>query len=215
VSGSEYVKINTMFKRNMADKGRIIEGDWSDPVFGYLADNQWVFTEKVDGTNVRVIWDGDQARFGGRTDDAQMPVRLLDALKDKFTPELMRQTFRSGGFVLYGEGVGPKVGASSGKYAAEPSFVLFDVLAENPDSSVQRIWLERRNVDAIAEGLGIAAVPVVGQGTLHDAVKIVKGSLRSTWGSFEAEGIVARPAVELLTRRGERVITKIKARDFR
>ncbi len=34
-------------------------------------------------------------------------------------------------------------------------------------------------------------------------------------GDFEAEGIVARPDVELLDRRGKRVITKIKAVDFR
>jgi hypothetical protein len=30
-----------------------------------------------------------------------------------------------------------------------------------------------------------------------------------------AEGIVARPPVNLLNRRGERVITKIKIKDFR
>ena len=34
------------------------------------------------------------------------------------------------------------------------------------------------------------------------------------WGDFIAEGIVARPKVTLFTRKGERLITKIKHRDF-
>lgn len=36
----------------------------------------------------------------------------------------------------------------------------------------------------------------------------------SIWGDFIAEGIVARPAVELKTRNGHRIITKIKHKDF-
>jgi len=32
---------------------------------------------------------------------------------------------------------------------------------------------------------------------------------------FEPEGIVARPAVDLFSRNGSRIITKIKAKDFR
>ena len=36
----------------------------------------------------------------------------------------------------------------------------------------------------------------------------------SQWGDFIAEGIVARPKVEMKTRRGDRIITKIKYRDF-
>jgi hypothetical protein len=37
----------------------------------------------------------------------------------------------------------------------------------------------------------------------------------STWGDFNAEGIVARPICELKSRNGERIITKLKHRDFR
>lgn len=37
---------------------------------------------------------------------------------------------------------------------------------------------------------------------------------KSTWGDFQAEGIVARPSVELKNRAGERIITKIKCKDF-
>lgn len=48
----EYHKIDTLYKRDMdSPRKPLIIGDWSQPVFGYLADNQWEFTEKVDGTN--------------------------------------------------------------------------------------------------------------------------------------------------------------------
>ena len=51
----EYHKIQSVFKRDIAN-GKIIEGKYSLPEFEYLKDNQWVFTEKVDGTNIRIIW---------------------------------------------------------------------------------------------------------------------------------------------------------------
>jgi hypothetical protein len=37
---------------------------------------------------------------------------------------------------------------------------------------------------------------------------------KSQWGDFIAEGIVARPVVELKSRNGDRIITKIKYKDF-
>jgi len=36
----------------------------------------------------------------------------------------------------------------------------------------------------------------------------------SAWGEFKAEGIVARPSIELIARNGKRIITKIKHKDF-
>jgi hypothetical protein len=50
--------------------------------------------------------------------------------------------------------------------------------------------------------------------TLHDAVRMASAGFKSTWADFTAEGIVARPAVELQTRSGQRIIAKIKHRDF-
>lgn len=48
----------------------------------------------------------------------------------------------------------------------------------------------------------------------HKIQSIYKRGIRSTWGDFEAEGIVARPKIELMTRSGHRLVTKIKCRDF-
>ncbi|HEX8032670.1 MAG TPA: RNA ligase family protein [Ktedonobacterales bacterium] len=207
---TEYHKINTMLKRNLGGNKKIIVGDWVDPVIDYLKDNDWTFTEKVDGTNIRVSWDGNDVIFGGKTDSAQIPNGVINRLNELFyaTPAKarLREVFLDGGVTFYGEGYGAKI-QSGGKYKATQDFVLFDVKVGN-------LWLERHNVEDVAKKLGLDVVPIIGHGTLQEAINLVRNGLRSTWGEFEAEGIVARPTTELQTRRGERIITKIKAVDF-
>ena len=58
-------------------------------------------------------------------------------------------------------------------------------------------------------------MPVIGEGTLEQAIaKTVKG-FKSQWGDFIAEGIVARPkGVEIFTKKHNRIITKVKYADF-
>lgn len=211
----EYTKIQTLFKRDMANKGRIIEGDWSLPEFGYLQNNVWQFTEKVDGTNIRVsaaFYDDGrkELRFGGRTDAAQIPTHLLNALAEMLTFDKFAAAFEGQDLVpvtLYGEGYGAKIQKGGGNYRQDQSFVLFDVL-------VGDWWLQREDVEDVARKLGIDVVPIVGQGTLEDAIELVRDGMKSTWGDFASEGLVLRPSVELKTRSGHRVIGKIKHRDF-
>lgn len=208
----QYHKIQTIYKRDEKTK-RIIEGEYSMPEFEFLKDCPWVFTEKVDGTNIRVMWDGTNVTFGGKTDDAQMPVFLLYKLQELFegTPnkqKLLEVFGADGGVCLYGEGYGAKIQGAGKNYIPDGvDFVLFDV-------KIGDWWLERQNVEDIAQKLGLRIVPIIGTGTLNDAVEMTRAGIKSTWGDFIAEGIVARPATELFTRKGERIITKIKHRDF-
>jgi len=58
------------------------------------------------------------------------------------------------------------------------------------------------------------SVPIVGRGTLHEFVRWGERGFISSWGNFQAEGLVARPSVELRDRDGSRIITKIKHKDF-
>jgi len=70
-------------------------------------------------------------------------------------------------------------------------------------------------VEDVARKLDIGAAPVVFEGTLLEAVELVRSkTLKSTWGDFLSEGLVLRPKVPLCNRDGSRVITKIKHRDF-
>lgn len=246
-----YHKIQTLFKRHLdgPKKGKMIRGAWTTPALEYLADNQWEFTEKVDGTNVRIGFDYRRLRhlpnpeFGGRTDNAVLPKPLLAHLENMFPYDLFMDNDLRERVILFGEGYGAKI-QNGGNYLKdsiernrvlraqdpdadlfpEQAFVLFDV-------KIGDFWLERHNVDDIANKLGIASVPVIGQGTIYDAIDIVEsgitfedsgavrrwgaGGLKSQWGDFEAEGIVARPVTPLFDRKGDRIITKIKAVDFR
>jgi len=207
---SEYHKIQTVFKRDPATKYKtLLEGDYSLPEFEYLAHNKWVFTEKVDGTNIRVYFRNGKITFGGRTDQAQIPAALVERLNERFLPQLERFTdiFNDTEACLYGEGYGAKIQKGGGNYRPDQDFVLFDV-------KVGDWWLQRPDVEGVAEQMGLDVVPVVGEGSLLEMVEHAKAGITSTWGDFQAEGYVARPATELKTRAGHRLITKIKCRDF-
>lgn len=216
---SKYHKILSLFKRNMEGDKKFIIGEWTTPELKYLKDKEWVFTEKIDGTNVRVIWDGNEITLAGRSDNAQMPVFLIHKLNDLFTKgeqrEKMLEVFPrieevNGEIevVFYGEGYGAKIQKGGGNYISDGvDFVLFDI-------AINGLYLERKNVEDIAKSLGLDVVPIVGYGTLDEAIEMVKKGFNSKWGEFVAEGIVARPKVELRTRRGDRIITKVKYKDF-
>jgi ATP-dependent RNA circularization protein (DNA/RNA ligase family) len=207
---SEYHKIQTIYKRDLSHpKKPLIEGEWTSDEFKYLASNEWEFTEKVDGTNIRVILSGGTVTFGGRTDAAQIPAKLFARLQEAFTLEKLRVAFDSSvDAVLYGEGFGPGIQKGGGLCRDTQDFVLFDVRVG------PRWYLRRNDVNNVAEKLGILSVPVIGRGTLHDAVGMAKSGITSVWGDFQSEGIVARPVVEMLDRAGNRIIAKIKCRDF-
>jgi len=71
--------------------------------FQPMKDWQWIFTEKIDWTNIRVFWDWHRVSFGWRTDNAQVPTRLLNRLQDIFMEELFEQKFWETPVTLYGE----------------------------------------------------------------------------------------------------------------
>jgi len=200
----KYPKIQTIFKRDMTNKGKIMPLVFATPEIGYLAGNEWEFTEKVDGTNIRVEWQrGEYRKFGGRTDNANIPARLIERLEQLFPLDKMDAAIHpeTDSLTLYGEGYSAKIQKGG------VDFVLFDVL-------VGEWWLKRDTVRDVALVLGIDIVPTIGHGTLKTAVDMVQDGFDSHWGKFRAEGIVLRPAVELKSRAGERIITKIKCRDF-
>lgn len=206
---NEYHKIQTVFKRDMQKNGKtLLEGQWTLPEFEYLANNIWTWSEKVDGTNIRVMLKDGAVTFGGKTDNAQIPAQLVAKLNERFLPmaEKLQEVFGCDA-CLYGEGYGAKIQKSGGNYRTDQDFVLFDVRAGE-------LWLQRADVEDVASKLGIDLVPIIGEGTLHDAIAQVKSGITSTWGAFHAEGIVARPKTEMNTRNGHRIITKIKCRDF-
>ena len=277
---TEYHKILSIFYRDPKTKYKnFIMGKYSTPELELLKDIQWQFTEKVDGTNMRVMWIPDNEIsitwyttvreccepckgsgwhrspckvchnkpeyvllcesckghgeipqwcnecggkgsvdtrvtelqpivFGGKTSKAEIPGRLRIHMEETFYPleDKFVELFDDTKVCLYGEGYGEKI-QKGGKYCSGNKFVLFDI-------KVGDTWLLRKDVEAIAETLGIPCVPVIGEGTLDDAINMAQKGIKSTWGDFLAEGIVARPKVELKNRAGRRIITKVKHIDF-
>ena len=206
----QYIKINTLYKRDPQDLKKIIEGDFRDETVKYLKDNTWVFTEKIDGTNIRIHWDGYNVSVGGRTDSAQIPKHLLDYLIQTFgsmeAEELFEELFGEKEVTLFGEGYGPKI-QKGGLYREDVSFILFDILIDN-------IWLTREAVETIGSRFGIDVVPIILEGTIQQAVDFIKTQPKSTIGTANMEGVVGRPLVEVFDRLGNRVIVKIKVKDF-
>lgn len=195
-----YPKIRNPFYRNPTTH-RLMEGEWIVPELGYLACTEWEFTEKIDGMNIRVMFDEEgQMRIGGRTDKAQLPEDLVDKVTGYFAGVTATNT------TFYGEGYGGKIQKGS-RYRPDKDFILFDVRHGN-------YWESQDGVRSWAANLGIGAVPLIEVGTLWDGIEIVRTGLTSTFGDFEAEGLIARPTRELRCQNGERIITKIKARDF-
>lgn len=208
----KYHKIQTVFKRDpLTNFKTLLVGEYSLPEFEYLKNNIWTFTEKVDGTNIRVMWNGAEIKFGGKTDNAQIPTFLVEKLQDRFLSQTQHFIEKFGSesidVCLYGEGYGAKIQKNGGNYRYDQDFVLFDV-------KIGKWWLQREVVEDIAKFFEIDIVPILGTGNLEEMIDYTRTGFNSTWGSFLAEGIVARPKTELLTRGGERIITKIKHKDF-
>lgn len=208
-----YHKIETLFERDMEGNKKLIEGKFRNPLVEYLKDNEWIFTEKIDGTNIRVEWNGHNVTFGGRTDNAQIPSHLLnDVLIPKFSgtvnEQIFEQLFGSKHVVLYGEGFGAKI-QKGGDLYGEVDFILFDVRVGN-------IFLDRIDVEKIAKSLDVRIVPVILRGTIQEAVDYVKTKPKSIISKEErdSEGLVGVPSHKITDVNGDRVITKVKVEDF-
>lgn len=208
-----YIKIDTPFERDNDGTKKLIDGKFRNETVEYLKDNKWLCSEKIDGTNIGVVWNGHKVSFQGRTERAQIPTQLVNKLNELFggtiNEEMFEQKFGEMNVILFGEGYGPKIQKGGGLYRDNVSFILFDVYLSD-----QNLWLKRDAVEDIAKSFGIDVVDIVLTGTLQEAIDFVKTKPKSHIGTANMEGLVCRPTVELLDRMGRRVITKIKVCDF-
>lgn len=191
------------------------------------------------GNNIGIKWN---VAYKGKTDNAQIPKMLyayltteltedkvLNALglsKEMYvTDELMQEKTWSvlntqfnvyeldetkipKRYTLYGEGYGAGI-QSGGYYKKDNSFIGFDV-------KVDDMYLLRENRDEIFNKLGVDIVPFVGKFTIDEAIEYVKKGFNSNIAeeTHLAEGLVLRTPMGLQSRRGERIIFKIKTCDF-
>ena len=214
-----YTKIQTLYKRDV--KGNIILGDYSRPEFEYMRSLKWKAYEKIDGTNMSYYWDGHTMEIHGKTENAQIPPRLEKAMKDLVSEEKLAEVFpvkydEIGNeipmlVIIYGEGYGAGIQKGGGRYAADENrFKVFDI-------NIDGWWLELDDVQDICDKLGFVMAPEFGELTIDEAEEIVKKGFTSRTSddpTLIAEGLVLRPLVQLFNRRGERIMVKIKYRDY-
>lgn len=209
----KYPKIQSVFKRQPEKPHRFIDGDYSQPEFEYLADCGWLVTEKINGTTIRVNYETDteRVRFGGRTNESSIPAFLYDKLQELFPVQKVSGLIDVGTITFFGEGYGNKIEKVGSQYISDGvNFILFDVM-------VGGWWLKWPDVKNVAKRMGIDVVPRV---TIAPVIKLpmiidfVREGFESALGSLPAEGVVCRPMIDLTNRAGERIITKIKTKDF-
>lgn len=218
----EYPKIDTLYDRD--DRHFVIAGQLRRREFGII--KGWSLTEKIHGRNTRVtLFDNGEIEYGGKTDDAEIPPSLLEYLKRTFTPEVLKAALWLPDktipkvATIYGEGYGPNMMPGSGKYRKDVSFRLFDCLIEGVSGSW---WLERYSLEDVARKLGIKCVPIIGYinslpETAQDLYMMLSESVvareESGTGAM-SEGIVGKSDPLVYDNRGNRLMWKLKMKDF-
>ena len=212
----EYPKIETLFRRSEEGQ-RNVTKEIRCPEF--LIPRTWMVTEKIDGTNIRLCLDGENGTLDirGRTDAAQLPPHLLNMLREKYTYEKVAAAFEPGvTAIIFGEGYGAKIQKGGGDYNPNPAFRIFDVAV----LAGKVWWLEWDAIKSVACKIDTETVPLLA--TIADidfTVDEVRIGINSVVAAIEgtarfAEGIVARTTPLLLFRNGDRLMWKLKTKDF-
>jgi len=230
----EYPKTENLFKRD-PETHKLIVGDLRVPEFGIVG--AWHVTEKIDGTNMRLIYDPleETLKVRGRSDRAQVPPDLqhymltlapIEAFQRVFDEFIMsRQGNLDAVVTIYGEGYGAGI-QKGGSYCPEKRFRAFDVLYSWPISGGYRhSWTHPSTTTMLLGMLGIPQAPVVAEGApLEDVIDLVvayqRGFLLSATAYHDSssdcspEGLVARTDPYLYNEKGERVMFKLKVKDL-
>lgn len=208
-----YHKIKAPFKRS--DDGKmVVTSVFQSKTLEQLKNINWLGTEKIDGTNTAIYWNGHEFSVHGHSEKSQFSldaIALLDSIwKTDAMEEKVEEFFGETEAIFYGETYGGKIGAH-GKDYGELRFILFDIYFPNTNH-----YFDFENVRSIGEKLGLNVVKIVAEGTIGELVKVVQTHPTSFESpDMKIEGVVARPAYELLDSNGHRLISKIKWDDVR
>lgn len=180
---------------------------YRSPLLAYLAESPWVYSRKVDGENIRIQWDGEQALWNGKSNAFQCSAEFTEYMNNTFLEEIFEEKFgRDKVVTIFGEKMGPKTqGNELG--LGKDELIIFDV-------NINGTWLSKDDVQSVASYFGARTVldfmPQVLTGcTLRELIKLCSEGQFKNW-----EGIVATPLVEMRDQAGHRVIVKIKNKDY-
>lgn len=207
---TEYQKIETLYRFNPEKKK--YDPVFYNPIVDYLKDLPWIASEKIDGTNVRVHYDGYRVSWLGRADSSELPKEAEELLQKTFGESeiVFEQQFGAKDVILFMECYGGKI--QGGAYGGSERLIGFDVM-------VNRIYLDKLTIAPIFDLFGIETVPFFEMPSIPDCVDWVfhrhSPSPHCEKGSTPVEGLVCVPKARLYDHQGNRVCVKIKARDLR
>lgn len=212
---TEYQKIETLYKFDNTTK--TYTGEFYNQYVEYLRNNKWLTSEKVNGTNVSVQFDGHRIEFHGRTERADLPKEVLEILTEKFGDSEVEfeQLFSGKPATLYIECYGGKI--QGGAYGGKERLVGFDI-------TVNGQYLDKRCIGEIFAKFGVDCVEFKEVENLDVAINEVKGwaenpengiSPYCEKGTTIKEGLVCVPSVRIYDNKGKRIIVKIKTEDLR
>ena len=208
----EYHKIETLYKFNQETKKFDI-GNFYNKSVEILKNNQWLFTEKIDGTNLRIWWNGHTLTYGGRTDNANFSKREIEYIEtflvNEYKTVIFEQLFQEKEVMVYGELYGSGI-QNGGLYTNGEgyAFRVFDI-------EIDSIFLTYDNAFAITtQELNYDFVPIVMKSNIQEAVDYVLETDKSTFSEAKLEGLVGKPLGDFRDRLGKRIIVKIKKKDL-
>lgn len=199
---ASYPKTENLYARD--DETHKLTGAFRRTDFGQV--DRWLVTEKIDGTNIRLVYQaarpGEPGRFEvlGRTDAATLPKgfqeeALTDVDFDRMAAALaaIDEGGKAGAMVVYGEGYGPGIQKGGGDYTPKKSLRVFDVVTYlvSEDGEFSRgLWRTWEDVERVAGALGVETAPVLGTGwPTQDIVDFVRSEPYSRT-ALEDKGVV-------------------------
>ena len=212
----KYPKIRSLFRRGENFK---FTGEFVSEFLHEFEDFRWICQEKLDGMNIRIVCDYENRDFKsfGRTDNAHIPEHLKPVLSQiteraKGSENICKTFPGIRKFILYGEGFGHKIQSGGLYLGKEVAFNLFDCYAVIP--SGKGFWMDEPKLSRLGELLKIDSVPALELMILSEAAARVKAGFPSKHGTARAEGLILKTKFPLFDSFGERLIFKLKTKDF-
>lgn len=226
-----YDKILAPFARDTAKSKYVDIVKFSRPEFEMLANVKWNWTLKIDGSNVNVIWDGERASYVGHTEKTQFNERTKKFLDETFCTPEAETVFED----LYGkqpvkismELVSKDMNQNYGYF--DGAVFVFDIF----NGSTGKVWTSEETLNAFVskfEGSNVLVAPFIGYMSIWDAVDVARAYeaiwnrhpekwseeriVKNPLGPYMIEGLVGRLPYELFNNNGDRVITKVKCKDY-
>jgi ATP-dependent RNA circularization protein (DNA/RNA ligase family) len=179
----------------------------------YLPLDAFVFTEKIDGTNMGIVIKNAKITIQKRNvfcnSDDKNDSYYYEILNHSMNKDIANCELEN--CIVYGELCGPKI-QIGGNYFKERKFLVFDILDLNENKFYK--W---ETVKYFAERIGFNTVPEITY-TKNDlnveSVKDYVQNMKSTYNNdFNAEGFVVRYKNDTTTEK--RWMAKIRRCDFK